>query len=489
MAGYTTSTTSHRDLVYATVGAFASLVFVLSMVASPLMGLGVSAAAAALCLGLFAPTVLLLAWLAADPSLSTWLDVRIGPFPALTPDRALLMVLVAVTAWRWLRRPQTLLPLGRLELLMAGFIIYAAASAVAGGGSQQKNLAAVNVAAGGLKSDFVFLSVCYALPFLGFFMTKNLVFSERHIRWLLAMFIAVGIFVAFTGILQYFTSITIFTPKRMEVAHLERATGTMASAPEFGMVVGIPLLTAIICFLRSRFVPEKLVLAGAIAFMGFAIVLAKTRGIWVGLVVGLAVAALYERGLRRRLGAVALASAMALIAAWPLIANSAFIQYRVLDMVPIYARIINTATALNMFRHSPVVGFGFGRYTYDSEKWPYLVDVGGVSSQFGYPAGVPHNEYLHILVLLGLIGFIPYSAMLVTAWRTASRLYRETFADVSGLRRDSALIFLSVFAFYLTTALAVDAFGFVHASLQIYALLGALDGLRVRELALSRSMT
>ena len=487
MAADTTSNNSQRDVMSAALGGVGSLVFVLSIAASPLMGLGVSAAAAALCVGLFAPTALLLAWLAADPSLSTWLDIRIGPFPALTPDRALLMLLVAVSAWRWLRRPLSLLPFGRLELLMAGFIVYAAASAIAGGGSQQKNLAAVNATSGGLRLDFVYLAVCYGLPFIAFFLTKNLLHRERHVRWLIGTFIAVGVFVAATGILQYYTSITWFTPTRMDVAHHERATGTMTSAPEFGLVVGIPLLAAVICFLRSRYVPEKLLLAGAIGFMTVAIVLAKTRGIWVGIVVGLTVAGLYEPQLRKRMVAAGLAAMLALIAAWPLIGNSDFIRGRVMDMTPVYARVINTATAVNMIAHSPLIGFGFGRFTYDSNKWRYLVDFGGVSALYGYAPGVPHNEYLHILVLLGLIGFIPYSAILVTAWRTASRHYRESILIV-GVRRDLALIFLSAFAFYLATALAVDGFAFPHASLQVYALLGTLDGLRVREPELRESM-
>jgi O-antigen ligase len=227
-------------------------------------------------------------------------------------------------------------------------------------------------------------------------------------------------------------------------------------------------------------VPEKVLLTGAIGFMTVAIVLSKTRGIWVGLVVGLAVAALYEPRLRKRMVVVALASMLALIAAWPLIANTDFIRGRVMDMTPVYARVINTATAVNMIAHKPLFGFGFGRFTYDSNKWPYLVDIGGVTALYGYAPGVPHNEYLHILILLGLIGFIPYCAIFVTAWRTASRHYRESIM-IFGVQRDLSLIFLSVFAFYLTTALAVDGFAFPHASLQVYALLGTVDGLRVRQ--------
>jgi O-antigen ligase len=177
---------------------------------------------------------------------------------------------------------------------------------------------------------------------------------------------------------------------------------------------------------------------------------------------------------------VALTATFALAAIWPLIADSEFVRGRVLDPIPVYARIVTTATAMNMFVHSPLVGHGFGRYTYDSKKWDYIVGVFGLSSQFAYTTGVPHNEYMHVLVLLGLAGFIPYVAILVIAWRTAARHYRDRFSG-GGPSRDIALIVLSALGLYLTTAGASDAFAFNYGSVQVYTLFGAIEGLRARE--------
>src|SRR5687768_15136621 len=265
-----------RKLLDAAFGGTASLILALSVTASPLMGVAMAAGTLAVCVGLFSPAGLTLTWLASGPTLSTWLDADVGPLPAITPDRALLVVLLGVLGWRWLRRPHTLLPLGRLELLMAWFIIFAAGSAIAGGGSRQTNLALKTISDGSLRLDFVFLFLIYGLPFLGFFLVKNVVHREHHIRALLAVFVGVGVFVACTGILQYYTPIRLFSPTRMDVVHEGRATGTMTSAPEFGLVVGIPFLVAVICLLRSRFLPERLLLSAALAIMGLAIVLAKT---------------------------------------------------------------------------------------------------------------------------------------------------------------------------------------------------------------------
>ena len=479
MAGARASKERRSEAVYATLAGIASLGMAASIAVSPLMGVAVAAGAAALCVALFAPAGLVLAWLGTATTIPYWFDIKIGPLPALTPDRALLAVLLSVLACRWLLRRQTLLPLGRLELLMAWFIIFAAASAVAGGGSRQTNLIVKNPG-GSLNLDLIFLALGYGIPFVGFLLAKNLLHRENHIRWLLGTFIVAGVFVALTGVLQDGFGITVFTPTRIAVSHQGRATGTMTSAQEFGLIVGTSLLTAAVCFLRSRYVPERLFLAVAMVIMAAGIGLNRTRVIWFGLVVGIGIATLYESALRKRMIAAVLASTVSLAAAWPLIADTQFVQGRVLDLVPVYHRVVTAATALNMFAHSPLVGHGFGRYTYDSEKWPYITGIGGLSPYYALDIGVPHNEYLHILVLLGLAGFVPYVAMLTLAWRTAARHYREC-VDLPGPRRDIALIFLSAFALYLTTSATADSMFSGAANLQIYSLLGAVDGLRARE--------
>jgi O-antigen ligase len=469
-----------RGVAYKAAAGLASTVFALALTGSPIMALAVALGIIVVCVGLFSPALLTLAWIGSGPTLSTWLDVRVGPLPALTPDRTLLMVLLALFVTRWVRRPETRLPLGRMELLMAGFLLYAAASVLAGGGSRETSLNLRTMASGSLRLDFVFLGVVYGLPYFSFFMTKNMLWRESHLRGFLVTFICAGTFVALTGILQTFTSISFFVPTRNEVIHQERATGTMTSAGEFGLVVGMPLLAAIIGFLRGKYLSERLLLGGVIAVMSVAIVLAKTRGVWVGVALGLAVAAYYEPGLRRRLGAAALAGTVTLVAAWPLLANTEFIRGRVFDMITVYTRVATTATALNMVAHSPLVGYGFGRYTYDSEKWDYMTGAFGLTALYAYPPGVPHNEFMHILILLGVIGFIPYVAILVIAWRTAAEHYREYDDPFTTPRRDIALIVLSAMALYIAICCTLDAFSLGPATLQLYCLIGALHGFRAR---------
>jgi O-antigen ligase len=105
--------------------------------------------------------------------------------------------------------------------------------------------------------------------------------------------------------------------------------------------------------------------------------------------------------------------------------------------------------------------------------------VAGVPPYYALAPGVPHNEFLHVLVLLGLGGFAPYAAVLALGWRTGVRCHRGV--ALPGPGREVALTCLAVLAVYVVNGLFVDLMANTYASSQLYVLLGATDGLRLRE--------
>lgn len=433
---------------------------------------GVVLASAGLALGLYAPAAALLGALATGPTLGSWLDVTVGWGPAITADRCLFALAGAAVGVRWLlRAPRP--AVGAPVWCMAAFLAVAAASAVAGGGTR------LSMAEGGLRNDLLFLVLGYGAPFAAFVLAQVLLFTPTHLRWVLRTLVAVGVFVAIAGILQTFFGVTRFTPTRMEVIHSGRATGPLTSAVEFGLVLGAAIITAVVMLARGGPLGRRVVLAGALGLMVAAAVASRTRAPWLGIGVGLGVVAWRERRLRRPLAVCAGVGAGALVVAWPLIADSDFISGRLLDLTPVYNRVTLTATALNMFAHHPIDGLGFGRYTFHTEKWGHLVSFGDVSPHYAYSLGVPHNEFLHILLMVGLLGFIPYAAVLALGWRTAGAQCRATSAE-GGPARDAALVCQGVLAMYLVSALFSDMMFYQYASTQLYTLLGICYGQLVR---------
>jgi O-antigen ligase len=70
-----------------------------------------------------------------------------------------------------------------------------------------------------------------------------------------------------------------------------------------------------------------------------------------------------------------------------------------------------------MIEHRPIAGFGFGKSTFNEDKKDYYASWAGVSSEFAVYPNNPHNDFLNVLVNMGVIGLIPHLALLWTAWQ------------------------------------------------------------------------
>jgi O-antigen ligase len=206
--------------------------------------------------------------------------------------------------------------------------------------------------------------------------------------------------------------------------------------------------------------------------------MARTRAPYVGLAAALGVVAIYDRRLRRPLLAVALVAILTLIVAWPLIMQLEFVKARLLERSPVYNRVALAATSLNMFLHKPLFGYGFGRYTFREEHVKYLTGAGGVARDYAHYFDVPHNEFLHILVLLGCAGFLPYVGLLVLAWRSCGHEMRNRTA--TAVERDVTLVALGGLVVYVANGLAADLAFCWYGTNLIFTLLGVVAGLRLR---------
>ena len=90
-----------------------------------------------------------------------------------------------------------------------------------------------------------------------------------------------------------------------------------------------------------------------------------------------------------------------------------------------------------MISDHPLFGVGFGDAAYISHKAEYLTGIGDLSAQYAYYLGVPHNEYIHVTVMLGLIGLILFLMILIRTVKLMFQVYHSTSVD--SIRRHLAL--------------------------------------------------
>lgn len=421
---------------------------------------------------LYSPATATLAWLITGPVLGGSLAVMPGRgLPAITVDRVILAFLAGVVLLRWLRDPSRYLRPGRVEVLMAIFLVVAAVSALAARASSG------GTGEGTLRTDFISLAQSYATPFLGYVLGKNLITDTRQRQRLLWLITGIGVTIALVAVVHHYTGSTFLRPTRYEVTHEGRATGTLSSAPHFGLILALSLFPAIFLLLRCRTLRAGLLLAGAIGVMLLAIYLGKTRATYVGLLVGLGATSFFDRRVKRLVIALLLTIALVLVVGWSAVIESEFVQQRILDPYPIYNRVALAATAVNMIVHNPVFGIGFGTGSFAAHRAEYLTGVAGVAREYAVYSN-PHNDYLEILVLLGIVGFVPYCGILIVSLRSCVRNLRACSA-AQPVDRAVALVALASITCYLEQGLFGGLSSVWYASNIAYLLLGVAERQRI----------
>jgi O-antigen ligase len=152
--------------------------------------------------------------------------------------------------------------------------------------------------------------------------------------------------------------------------------------------------------------------------------------------------------------------------------NSQLLEARATEQAPIYNRIISIATTLRMWVEKPVLGFGFGRYVYAEHSREFLTPVGPIPAEWGAEVFVPHNEFLHTLVMMGAAGLACYAVIVWNALRTAAscrRLDPES-GQWLGLALGAAL------AIYVVDGMFADLIFFEFHGMLFFILFGAASG-------------
>lgn len=445
--------------------------FVVAFLAANAMWLqlvGSAGLAVLLVLVLRSPSTAMLAWVLAGPMLYSWVGTRLGGGITVTPDRVLFLLLVGVVLARWIGGRGARRSLGPTELAMGLFLTLAGVTLLARGGTP------LTPSIGGLKHDLIYLAQGYGMPFTAFVLAKYLLSPARDASRLCWTLVGLAAIVGSFGVLQQFVGMGLLPNTGYVVTSEERSFGTLTGPSEFGIVVTVGFFAALLVLPDTRAPARRLLLFGVLAVCLAAIVYSKTRGVMLGLFVGLAVVARHDARLRRPILVASIVGVLLLAGAWSFLAQTDLVRYRLLELSPVYNRIALSATALNLASDAPLLGHGFGRYVFATEKWGHITSLPGVPAWYAVDPGVPHNEFLHVLVQLGLVGLALYLVPMWRGFRNARR-FRDATRDEGAAR--FAMLAMTTVAVYVTNGLMVDLAACTYASIVLYSVLGCAEAL------------
>jgi len=405
------------------------------MLALPLLGLAVLVGlmlgteawlAAAAALGLLGGVLGLMTgrwwvamvWLAVSPTVAVFFNNLLQGIPFFRTERVLLLVLVGYFVADAAFRKRPIDTLDHAERCMLAFLGLCLAHA----------LWSLSIKPLGpwSKEDGALFYDGYLMPMLAYFIARRLHWhgdKARRFLWLMA---GAALFLAATAPLETMLGVTWFIPQYLDVIHvLKRATGTFGNSASYGAVMGALFLLIGLLYVNTRSAVQRGALAALLLVVLAAIVLGKTRAAWLGLVVALVVVYFKEPASRGLLGLLGALGAIAAIVVLPLLLASQGLQDRLVDVAPVYNRIASTAAALNMMVQNPLTGVGFSRAAFGQNRGAYAMDVGDISGAWIRELAVPHNEFLNVGAMTGLVGLVLYLRVFIAVFSALARNGRE----------------------------------------------------------------
>ena len=417
---------------------------------------------------LYAEKAMVMGWLLGIPSAFVLIDklIRGSGIPIVTADRALLGFLLLSLLLRLLLGGARMPRLNALEKSMIALLAIVLLSF----------LSTVPRKSGpDLYQGVVHMIEGYLTPFAGYLLARAQTWSERDLRRLLYYLAALAVYLTVAGALQYFLGVYFFSPTYLGVTDkTDRAISGFGSPVEFGHVMACLTLLSLFLFTLTKDAGLRVLILFTAITAALGVALSLTRACWLGAAVALAYVFWKDPRVRRVLVGGALIGATVLAIALPLFMRSEIFGQRLTELTPIYNRLALWSTAANMIAHNFVFGVGFGYHTFNDEKRDYLVSIGpSALGSYALTVGVPHNEFLHVFAMMGIVGFGAYILVYLHAFRITRRSQRDQGAG-DGIRARLANYVQAILLIFLVGGMVSEMWTYRYMLTLLFFLVGIL---------------
>lgn len=428
--------------------------------------LGVAAVGGGLVLVVLAltrPLALTMLWVIGFPTVFVLINNMITAVPVLTVERALFLLLAGLLVAHALLNPDSLRRPGAIEKAMLLYLGVVLISWFTTFGDKTGDE---------IKNDVVQLGEGLLMPFTAFLLARNTPWTQRlAMQCLVALLLTVGLYEVMAGLAQYYLDLRIFQPPDVEGLHADRMNGTFLNSLPYGIVLATLYFVALFCFLHSKGAGVRaLMLAVGLALL-LCIVLSKGRAVWLAMIVANLYVFLRCRPIRPLLGAAAVIGLVSAPVVLPLFVNFSELSQRLGDNSPVYNRITAWATSVEMIKDRPLFGFGYGSQTFGKYKSDYYSTWGNVPASYATYPVVPHNEFLNVLVMMGLPGLAAFCLLLWALWRTLAKASKPPGAAM-GIASDLAIFVQAAFIVVVVNLLFMDMVGNPYVMVLILFLIG-----------------
>jgi O-antigen ligase len=354
----------------------------------------------------------MLVWLFFTPVSDTWIAIPMG---AGIPDLSLPRFTVAFLMIVMLARAA----IGKFRFARIGLVeVWIVATTLGIMACAPLSASPKNVLQKAISMYFVPLSL--------YFFAKNLVRNRDDLHRLFLVMALFGTVTTFYAIYENATGNMLLLGKGESLAWNEaraenygyglRQVRGILSAHHFGRVLLTTIPGTFYLFFESKRTQRKAWLAGMIVVQFYGMFLSLNRGSWYSLLISLFILQFFYPQFRKVYLVIVLVTAVLLWATWDQFTESTVVTKRVQSESSTYeGRQELWEVGYSMWRVKPVRGWGFSRFRTESGR--FRTDGSSKNHRS------VENDYLHILVASGLIGFTPYLLFMLTPLVNGVRLY------------------------------------------------------------------
>jgi len=427
-----------------------------------LPAIGLAGSFALLLLGLSRPLLVVVIWVIGQPTIFIFANNQLESLPGVTVERALFLFLAALLVARLILKPEDFKRPGAVEKAMGAYLLIILASWLS---------TLADKPAQTVRSDVYLLVQGFLMPFTAYVIARNVGWTPRLIQGFLWALLTVGLFQAVAGVLQHFFGYQLVIPVSISLEHPDRMTGTFGNSLPFGIIQSIVFFMTLLLFAHTPDPVKRSLLAVVALVMLACILFAKGRAVWLAIICCMIWVTLRCPRIRPLVIGTVVVGTLALLALVPVLVDFDGFGSRLKDSAPIYNRIALYATALNMIWTRPWLGFGFGSNTFNVNKTRYFDSFGSVPADYASWPAVPHNEILHVLVLMGVVGGVAYLALMLVAVRQLI-VHGNRFRNSEPFYGDLADFVLACYAVVLINQMFMDLMFNTFIVLLIFFLLG-----------------
>ncbi|MBI5739901.1 MAG: O-antigen ligase family protein [Nitrospirae bacterium] len=339
----------------------------------------------------------------------------------------------------------------------------------------------------------------YAIPFSIFFLAKNLLDDESKIKKIFVFFAAMGFYLGFTAICEYYGINSLVFPSyitNLQLGiHQGRARGPFLNGALNGTALSMAFFYSMYLFFQSKNRKARVFLAVGMMLIATGVLLTLTRSCWVGFILSLLTVPVFFPQTRKAAVICVLASVILIYTQFSLkqiktdtaslymqhYETSKMISDRTFAIDPVYHRLTLYFAVGKMFLEKPIFGFGFNTFQDVSPKYIQETKIEGIPYYEG--GSRAHDTWTSTLVELGLIGLGFTLFILIAILRIGKKLY-DLLPDDGFLSKKFMIIYWAIFINYFANFQFIEMKLFYFPNAVFYMMSGIVVGVYQRKKAM-----